>query len=154
MQTKASTRNAYLIPYVLWMVLFVVAPVLLVIYYSFFDVEGNFTFGNYAHFFTPVYLQMTLSSFWYAFLITAVLTADLLSDGLYADPNEAQAAVVAADYSAKLDQSFAKNVRLHRAVRNVRSDQSSLKWWVLVHSRFCSPISALCLSRCIFSFHS
>ncbi|PRA03557.1 MULTISPECIES: ABC transporter permease [unclassified Paenibacillus] len=70
MQTKASTRNAYLIPYVLWMVLFVVAPVLLVIYYSFFDVEGNFTFGNYARFFTPVYLQMTLSSFWYAFLIT------------------------------------------------------------------------------------
>ena len=70
MQTKASTRNAYLIPYVLWMVLFVVAPVLLVVYYSFFDVEGNFTFGNYARFFTPVYMQMTLSSFWYALLIT------------------------------------------------------------------------------------
>ena len=70
MQTKASTRNAYLIPYVLWMVLFVVAPVLLVVYYSFFDVEGNFTLGNYARFFTPVYMQMTLSSFWFAFLIT------------------------------------------------------------------------------------
>lgn len=70
MQTKASTRNAYLIPYVLWMVLFVVAPVLLVVYYSFFDVEGNFTLGNYAEFFTPVYMKMTLSSFWYAFLIT------------------------------------------------------------------------------------
>jgi spermidine/putrescine transport system permease protein len=52
------------------MVLFVVAPVLLVVYYSFFDVEGNFTLGNYARFFTPVYMQMTLSSFWYAFLIT------------------------------------------------------------------------------------
>jgi spermidine/putrescine transport system permease protein len=52
------------------MVLFVVAPVLLVVYYSFFDVEGNFTFGNYARFFTPVYMQMTLSSFWYALLIT------------------------------------------------------------------------------------
>ncbi|CAH1196249.1 MULTISPECIES: ABC transporter permease [Paenibacillus] len=70
MQTKASTRNAYLIPYVIWMVLFVVAPVLLVVYYSFFDVEGNFTLGNYAEFFTPVYMKMTLSSFWYAFLIT------------------------------------------------------------------------------------
>ena len=53
MQSKASTRNAYLIPYVLWMVLFVVAPVLLVVYYSFFDVEGNFTFGNYARFSRP-----------------------------------------------------------------------------------------------------
>ncbi|GAA0366675.1 ABC transporter permease [Bacillus horti] len=69
MQTR--TRNLYLIPYVFWMALFVVAPILLVVYYSFFDIEGQFTFSNYAKFFTPVYLQMTLSSFWYAFLITA-----------------------------------------------------------------------------------
>ena len=69
MQTR--TRNVYLIPYMLWIVLFVVAPVLLILYYSFFDIEGQFTFGNYEKFFTPVYLKMTLSSFWYAFLITA-----------------------------------------------------------------------------------
>ena len=43
-----------------------------VVYYSFFDIEGNFTFGNYQKFFTPVYLKMTFSSFWYAFLITAI----------------------------------------------------------------------------------
>lgn len=63
-------RNFYLIPYVLWIVLFVVTPILLVVYYSFFDIEGQFTFRNYQKFFTPVYLKMTLSSFWYAFLIT------------------------------------------------------------------------------------
>lgn len=65
-----NTRKYYLIPYVLWIVLFVVAPVVLVVYYSLFDVEGQFTFSNYGKFFTPVYLQMTLSSFWYAFLVT------------------------------------------------------------------------------------
>ncbi|MGD6858046.1 ABC transporter permease [Bacillus infantis] len=66
-----QTRNLYLIPYLLWIVLFVVTPLFLVLYYSFFDIEGQFTFGNYQKFFTPVYLKMTLSSFWYAFLITA-----------------------------------------------------------------------------------
>lgn len=66
---KSSTKW-YTIPYYLWIVLFVIAPVALVVYYSFFDIKGTFTFENYQKFFTPVYLKMTLSSFWYAFLIT------------------------------------------------------------------------------------
>lgn len=66
-----KARSIYLIPYMLWIVLFVVAPILLIVYYSFFDIEGSFTLSNYAKFFTPVYMRMTLSSFWYAFLITA-----------------------------------------------------------------------------------
>jgi Binding-protein-dependent transport system inner membrane component. len=70
METKE--RNWYLIPYVLWIVLFVVAPILLVFYYSFFDIHGSFTLTNYQKFFTPVYLKMALNSFWYAFLITAI----------------------------------------------------------------------------------
>jgi len=70
MQTK--NRNFYLIPYVIWIAIFVIMPILLVIYYSFLDIHGNFTLANYQKFFTPVYLKMTLSSFWYALLITAV----------------------------------------------------------------------------------
>lgn len=65
-----SNTKWYTFPYYLWIALFVIAPVALVVYYSFFDIEGAFTFGNYQKFFTPVYLKMTLSSFWYAFLIT------------------------------------------------------------------------------------
>ncbi|MFJ7747552.1 ABC transporter permease [Peribacillus sp. NPDC097295] len=65
------SRNIYFIPYVLWIAFFVIAPILLVLYYSFFDIEGNLSLINYQKFFTPVYLKMTLSSFWYAFLITA-----------------------------------------------------------------------------------
>lgn len=67
---KSKSRNFYLIPYVIWIALFVVMPILLVLYYSFFDIDGQFTFENYKKFFTPVYLKMTFSSFWYAFLIT------------------------------------------------------------------------------------
>ncbi|KOP82608.1 ABC transporter permease [Cytobacillus solani] len=67
---KSKSRNFYLIPYVIWIALFVVMPILLVLYYSFFDIDGQLTFDNYKKFFTPVYLKMTFSSFWYAFLIT------------------------------------------------------------------------------------
>jgi spermidine/putrescine transport system permease protein len=66
------TRQLYMVPYVLWIVLFVIAPILLVLYYSFFNIEGHLSLENYQKFFTPVYLKMTLSSFWYAFLITAI----------------------------------------------------------------------------------
>ncbi|MED0656270.1 ABC transporter permease [Anoxybacillus ayderensis] len=65
-------RYAYAIPYWLWIGLFVIAPIILIVYYSFFDIEGHFSLVNYETFFTPVYLQMTFNSFWYAFLITAI----------------------------------------------------------------------------------
>lgn len=66
------TRNIYLVPYAFWIALFVIAPIILVLYYSFYDIEGNLSLVNYQKFFTPVYLKMTLSSFWYAFLITVI----------------------------------------------------------------------------------
>ncbi|BAC15111.1 spermidine:putrescine ABC transporter permease [Oceanobacillus iheyensis HTE831] len=65
-----TLRSLYMLPYALWIILFVIAPILLVVYFSFFDIEGNFSLENYKNFFTATYLQMTLNSFWYAFLIT------------------------------------------------------------------------------------
>lgn len=59
-----------LFPYSLWIVLFVIAPIALVVYYSLLDLNGQLTLDNYKNFFTSVYLKMTLSSFWYACLIT------------------------------------------------------------------------------------
>ncbi|NYF24072.1 ABC transporter permease [Sporosarcina sp. JAI121] len=63
-------RPLYTIPYTAWILLFVIAPIALIIYFSFFDLSGNFTFDNYNNFFSSVYLKLTISSFWYAFLIT------------------------------------------------------------------------------------
>jgi len=65
-----QARSVYLVTYLLWIVLFVAIPIVLIGYYSFFDIEGNFTLANYQKFFTPVYLKMTINSIWYAFLIT------------------------------------------------------------------------------------
>ena len=65
------TRNLYMIPYAaLDCSYLLLRQLYLVVYYSFFDIEGNFHLENYQKFFTSVYLKMTLSSFWYAFLIT------------------------------------------------------------------------------------
>ncbi|MFS0688250.1 ABC transporter permease [Sporosarcina sp. 179-K 8C2 HS] len=63
-------RSIYSVPYAAWVLLFVLAPIALVVYYSFFDLAGNFTLMNYQNFFSSVYLKLTISSFWYAFLIT------------------------------------------------------------------------------------
>lgn len=65
-----KSSKGSLIPYVFWIFIFVIAPIALIIYYSLLDLNGQFTFDNYKNFFTPVYLKMTLTSFWYAFLIT------------------------------------------------------------------------------------
>lgn len=67
---KSRLRPIYSIPYTAWILLFVLAPIALIVYYSFFDLAGNFTLTNYRDFFTSVYLKLTISSFWYAFLIT------------------------------------------------------------------------------------
>lgn len=59
--------------YILWLALFVIIPLFLILYQSFFDIHGQFTFGNIVEYFTSgTYLSMTLSSFFYAFLITLV----------------------------------------------------------------------------------
>ncbi|MFP3918218.1 ABC transporter permease [Lysinibacillus telephonicus] len=59
-----------LFPYCLWILLFVIAPIALIVYYSLLDLEGKFTLSNYQSFFSPAYIKMTFTSFWYAFLIT------------------------------------------------------------------------------------
>lgn len=66
-----QTKTFYFIPYVFWLLLFVIAPLLLILYQSFFNVDGQFTLENYQTYFTSgTYLKMTFNSVWYAFLIT------------------------------------------------------------------------------------
>ena len=63
----------FIVPYALWIILFVVAPLALIFYQSFFDVNSHFTLANYQDYLTsPTYLKMTLNSVWYAALITVV----------------------------------------------------------------------------------
>lgn len=51
------------VPYFLWLLFFVLAPVVLVVGYSFFDQSGHFTLANYAEYFgSGKYLLMTFNS--------------------------------------------------------------------------------------------
>ncbi|MDN6626495.1 MAG: ABC transporter permease [Pisciglobus halotolerans] len=66
-----QNKALYFIPYTFWLLFFVTAPMLLIVYQSFFNIQGDFTLSNYQMYFASgTYLRMTLNSFWYAFLIT------------------------------------------------------------------------------------
>lgn len=59
------------IPYYIWIGMFVIAPLLLLLYQSFFNINGDVSLQNYVTYFTSAnYLIMTLSSLVYATLVT------------------------------------------------------------------------------------
>jgi spermidine/putrescine transport system permease protein len=68
----------FMAPLLLWLVLFVIAPTLLLIGYSFMERDGlgrivfNFTWDNYAAAFDWKWLKILLISVWYAFLTTVI----------------------------------------------------------------------------------
>lgn len=62
-----------LFPYFIWLILFVLAPIFLLVYQSLLNIEGAFTFENILRYLTSTtYLKMTFQSFLYAGLITLV----------------------------------------------------------------------------------
>ena len=58
------------IPYVVWMALFVVAPIVIVVVYAFTTSEGAFTLGNFSNMLS--YATVFGRSLWLAFLATAI----------------------------------------------------------------------------------
>ena len=72
---KKTTSNLFILPYFLWIFLFVLAPVVMIIFQSFFNVEGQFSLENYKEFFTSqnlTYLKMSINSVLYAGIVTLV----------------------------------------------------------------------------------
>lgn len=68
-----KARLFFSIPYLLWLFLFVLAPLGLILFKSFFNFEGQATLENYRIYFSSAnYLEMTLNSIWYAFLVTVL----------------------------------------------------------------------------------
>jgi len=67
-------RNWSLYPYVLWMVLFTIVPILLILYYSLVSTGGGFslTLEHYARVFEPLYLAVIWRSIQLALVSTAV----------------------------------------------------------------------------------
>lgn len=70
---KKTSSNWLSVPYFLWIFLFVLAPVAMIIWKSFFSVEGDLTLENYRTYFASqnlTYLKMSLNSILYAGIIT------------------------------------------------------------------------------------
>jgi len=67
---KSERLSLFSIPYVIWMALFVVAPIVMVVVYALSSAEGGFTFENFAD--MGSYAGVFGRSFWLALIATAV----------------------------------------------------------------------------------
>jgi len=84
-------RKQLAIPYVLFLILFVILPLLVIVYYGFTDDAGNISFANFINFFTNT---RTLGTLLYSLIIAIVTTviclllaypvAFILAKGAYA----------------------------------------------------------------------
>ena len=72
MTKKSFMQRAAAAPHVVWAVLFIIAPLIFVVYYAFTDKDGAFTFDNIGEMFQASYLEVFLRSLCFAFLATVI----------------------------------------------------------------------------------
>ena len=72
MNKKSFLQKAAAAPHMVWAVLFIIAPLLFVVYYAFTDKDGKFTFSNIGELFQASYLEIFLRSLCFAFLATVI----------------------------------------------------------------------------------
>ena len=63
---KKTTSKLFVVPYMLWIALFVLAPLVLIFGQSFFNIEGQFSLENYKSYFASqnlTYLKMSFTLF-------------------------------------------------------------------------------------------
>ena len=65
------SRSQLCIPYAVFLILFVIAPLLVIVYYAFSNGQGHFTFANFVGFFTST---NTLGTLIYSFALAIVTT--------------------------------------------------------------------------------
>lgn len=71
MKNYKFDRRQLVIPYFIYLLLFVVMPLLVVIYYGFTNDEGTVSFANFAHFFTN---SKTMGTLVYSLMIAILVT--------------------------------------------------------------------------------
>jgi spermidine/putrescine transport system permease protein len=69
---KRIAERACVAPHVLWSLLFIVAPLVFVVYYSFTDANGSFSMENIERLFTGDYVQIFINSLSLALISTAI----------------------------------------------------------------------------------
>lgn len=71
MKKLRFNRSQLCIPYAVFLICFVIAPLLVILYYAFTNGQGNFTFKNFANFFAST---NTLGTLLYSFALSIVTT--------------------------------------------------------------------------------
>lgn len=72
-----STKRTWIqkfsaVPYYVWAVLFIIAPLLFVLYYAFTDYDGNFTVDNFGRMFNSNTINVFITSLAFAFIATVI----------------------------------------------------------------------------------
>ena len=72
MNKKSLIQKAAAAPHIVWSALFIIAPLIFVLYYAFTDKDGNFTFANFGELLQASYLEIFMRSVCFAFLATVL----------------------------------------------------------------------------------
>ena len=70
MKQSSAVKSFINAPYLLWSVLFIIAPMIMVVYYAFTDRNGDWTLSNITA--LGAYSQTFIRSIWYAFVATLI----------------------------------------------------------------------------------
>jgi spermidine/putrescine transport system permease protein len=70
MRHSSALKSLINAPYLLWSVLFIIAPMIMVVYYAFTDRNGTWTLANITA--LGAYSQTFIRSIWYAFIATVI----------------------------------------------------------------------------------
>lgn len=104
---KKTSSKLFVVPYMLWIALFVLAPLVLIFGQSFFNIEGQFSLENYKSYFASqnlTYLKMSFNSVLYGRHCDLCDLAYQLSNSPLFDPSQAPSTLAHADYPSYLDQ--------------------------------------------------
>lgn len=64
-------KKAAAYPYIVWMLLFIIIPIVLIVYHS-LTIDGLFSFSNFTRAFEPIYLAVLINSFVVALISTVI----------------------------------------------------------------------------------
>ena len=104
-EMKKTSSKLFVVPYMLWIALFVLAPLVLIFGQSFFNIEGQFSLENYKSYFASqnlTYLKMSFNSVLYAGIVTFVTYLSAIQQPSF-DPSQAPSTLAYADYPADMD---------------------------------------------------
>lgn len=72
MKNKSFMSRLIAVPHLLWTVIFIVAPLIMVVYYAFTDRNGSFTFENIKAMGYYTYVNVFMRSLWYGIIVTII----------------------------------------------------------------------------------